>query len=228
MAAAAELVGVSVEHRTPQGTVHALQSVSLSFASGTSTAVTGRSGSGKSTLVSVLALLRRPTTGTVQIGGQDMSSLTDSAVARVRSSSVGVVFQAFHLDQALTAAQNVMLPWYFRTERSPRRPAVKRAEDLLELVGIGDLRQRRPSAMSGGQRQRVAIARALFGQPALLLADEPTGNLDEDTANDVASTLLALPREVGTTLVLVTHDVEVASAADRRLEITRGRLDETS
>lgn len=221
----AQLIGVSVSYRDPRGDeIHALRDVTLACLPGTSTAIVGRSGSGKSTLVSVLSLLRRPTSGRVLVKGQDVAQMSAEATARVRSTSVGIVFQAFHLEPHLTAAENVMLPWFFGSSSRRRADAQRHAETLLEHLGIADLARRRPSAMSGGQRQRVAIARALFSEPSLFIADEPTGNLDEETANDVAQQILSLSAQTGTCVVVVTHDRSVAAMADFRIELARGRF----
>ncbi len=218
------LAAVSVKYDSPAGPVLALQDVTIDFVRATSTAILGRSGAGKSTLVSVLALLRRPTSGEVRFGDVSTSRLSSAAVARLRASEVGIVFQAFHLETSLTAAENILLPWYFRSKRESHRSARRRVEELLELLNIGALGPRHPNEMSGGQRQRVAIARALFLEPRLFIADEPTGNLDEETANSVAETILALPSRLGTTVLLVTHDRVVASRAARRFELVKGRL----
>lgn len=226
MGAAAELQSVSVVYPQPAGDVRALDEVSILFPRSSSTAIVGRSGSGKSTLVSVLALLRKPTAGTVRIAGEEAGRLSASGCARLRSMSVGIVFQAFHLEQSLNAIENVMLPWYFRKGGEPGRTAHARARDLLGLLGIGHLGEGHPNQMSGGQRQRVAIARALFPEPTLFIADEPTGNLDEDTANEVADVILSLPPRLGTAVVLVTHDGAIAARADRRLRLTKGRVSE--
>lgn len=225
---AAELVDVNVLYPSPAGPVAALSAASLTFSKGTSTAITGRSGSGKSTLVSVLSMLRRPTSGTVRVDGRDTAGLSARETAILRSTRIGVVFQSFHLENSLTAVQNVMLPWYFRRGRTPRADARARAMVLLEELGIADLAERRPQAMSGGQRQRVAIGRAMYSSPALFLADEPTGNLDEETAGGVASVLLALPVRFDTAVVVVTHDTTIAAMADRSLHITKGRIAETA
>lgn len=219
----AALESVTVRYQTPHGTVTALHELSVSFPRGSTTAVLGRTGSGKSTLVSVLSLLRRPTSGRVMIGNAVASDLDGRRLADLRATAIGIAFQSFHLEPALTAAQNVMLPWSFRP-RTPQRQARQRADNLLEQLGIGDLGDRLPHAMSGGQRQRVAIARALFTEPSLLLADEPTGNLDEQTAGDVAETLFSLPTRFGTTVVVVTHDAMVAAMADIRCDLVRGQL----
>ncbi len=219
---AASLDEVSVHYASPTGTVAALDRASVTFMRGTSTAVAGRSGSGKSTLISVLALLRRPTTGSVSIAGIDTTRSTAAELAILRSRSIGVVFQAFHLEASLTAVQNVMLPWFFQARGSSRRTAIGRANYLLDALDIGALAARRPHQMSGGQKQRVAIARALFAEPALLLADEPTGNLDEETANGVSDVLMRLAGDFGTAVVVVTHDPVVAAMADASIELLHG------
>ncbi len=219
------LDAVHVSYRVGGESVHALADFSHTFRRGTSTAIQGRSGSGKSTLVSVMSLLRRPTSGRVIIRGREVESLSERDLAYMRSSHVGIVFQSFHLDYGADAADNVILPWaYARDQQVSRRVARRKATDLLERLGVGSLATRRPSAMSGGQRQRVAIARALFNDPALLIADEPTGNLDEDTAGDIARDLFALSTDLGTTVVIVTHDEAVAGGAQVRLQLVHGRL----
>jgi ABC-type antimicrobial peptide transport system, ATPase component len=229
----AMLDAATVRYSTAHGSVTALREVTVSFPAGSASAIVGRSGSGKSTLISVLSLLRRPTSGRVLLRDVVVSELSERELARARA-SVGIVFQSFHLEPSLTAAENVMLPWYFGISaeagrrRMSRRTAYRRAVDILERLGIGALAGRRPNAMSGGQRQRVAIARALFTNPILFVADEPTGNLDEETANDVAATIFGLPATFGTTVVVVTHDAEVAAMADTRLELVRGELVRTS
>lgn len=217
------LHAVSVDYPTGSGPVHALEDVSLTIAAASSTAVVGRSGSGKSSLVSVLSLLRRPSRGRVLAAGQDTAHLSDPALSRLRAAAVGTVFQSFHLDPAFTAETNVFLPWYF-TATTSRRSARSRARGLLEVLGIPELANRHPGQMSGGQRQRVAIARALFTQPPLLIADEPTGNLDEDTAALVADTLYSLPDTLGTAIVVVTHDTDIAARAERRISLVRGQI----
>jgi ABC-type lipoprotein export system ATPase subunit len=221
---AAELEDVTVQYATSSGPVAALRGITVRFPTGSSTAVVGRSGSGKSTLVSVLSLLRRPTSGRVRLSGEVASDLGPRALATLRARSIGIAFQAFHLEPALSAVENVMLSWYFHTRQTTRREARSRAVSILERLGIGELADRRPNQMSGGQRQRVAIGRALFGAPTLLVADEPTGSLDEETANSVAETLFSLPAQFGTTVVVVTHDAAVAEMAGTRLTLVRGTL----
>jgi ABC-type lipoprotein export system ATPase subunit len=221
---AAELADVTVTYPSATTVVTALRDVSVGFPSGSSTAIVGRSGSGKSTLISVLSLLRRPTSGQVRFGDVVTSELADRQLSALRATMVGIAFQSFHLEASLTAAENVMLPWYFRSGRSTRQQAHRRAVLVLDQLGIGELTDRRPHAMSGGQRQRVAIGRALFSEPTLFVADEPTGSLDEETANSVAATIFSLPAQFGTTVVVVTHDLAVAAMAQTRLELARGEL----
>lgn len=223
---AASLKGVTVRYSSSSESVMALDHLDVDFLKGTSTAIVGRSGSGKSTLVSVLGLLRKPTEGDVVVGGVNTSKLAAEDAAKLRSDQIGIVFQAFHLENSLSAADNVMLSWYFRSNSRRRGVAHDRAKSLLDVMGIGDLAARHPNQMSGGQRQRVAIARALFPSPALFIADEPTGNLDEATANEVATVILSLPEAVATTVIVVTHDRVVASNADRQLTLAKGRVDE--
>lgn len=220
---AAELRDVSVDYSSPSGTVHALQSVDIAVPVGSSTAIQGRSGSGKSTLLSVMALLRQPTAGKVVVAGKDLTRSSEGKLSRYRAEHVAVIFQSFHLEPALTVLDNVMVPHYFNG-RSPMRKERSKALDILDTLGISDLARRKPSAMSGGQRQRVAIARALFSEPAIVLADEPTGNLDEDTAGIVTDLLFRVPEEFGAAVVVVTHDEVVAERASRRFTIEKGQV----
>jgi predicted ABC-type transport system involved in lysophospholipase L1 biosynthesis ATPase subunit len=226
VAPAAALQSVTVKYSSQDGIVVALHDVSLKFPAKSSTAIIGRSGAGKSTLVSVLALLRKPTSGELVLDMVKTSTLSAGEMARLRSSEIGIVFQAFHLESSLTTLENVMLPWYFRSAREPRSAARRRAAYLLDALGIGHLAPRAPNQTSGGQRQRIAIARALFPEPTLFIADEPTGNLDEDTANGVADAIFSLPSALGTTVVVVTHDGDVAARAGRRVKLTKGHLGE--
>ncbi|GAB3051862.1 ABC transporter ATP-binding protein [Intrasporangium mesophilum] len=221
--AAVVLDEVSVEFGSRHDISRALRSVSLTVPAASSTAIVGRSGSGKSTLVSVIALLRRPTSGRVTVSGRPTAALGDTQLARLRAQFVGTVFQSFHLDSAMTAAENVMLPWYFGG-RASRREARERAAFLLDCLEIGELASRRPTEMSGGQRQRVAIARALFPEPRLLIADEPTGNLDERTAEVIGDQIFSLPALLGTAVVVVTHDAGIAARASRQLHLSGGEL----
>jgi ABC-type lipoprotein export system ATPase subunit len=219
---AIRLVDVVVEHPVPGGSpVRAVDHVTLDVPAATSLALVGRSGSGKSSLVAVMGLMRTPTSGTVMVGG--VTGGMGARPTRVRASVVGMVFQSFHLDPHLTAVENCMMAWYLGGVG--RRVAARaRAAELVDLVGIGHLAGRRVADMSGGERQRVAIARALYTAPQVLIADEPTGNLDEDTSEVVRTLLYGLPAAMGTTVVVVTHDRAVAAGADRVLTLARGRL----
>ncbi|WP_431836135.1 ABC transporter ATP-binding protein [Cellulomonas sp. Y8] len=225
MTSVVELRDVVVEHQTPAGPVRALDSLTVSIGPASTTAIHGRSGAGKSTLISVLALLRRPTKGRVIVGGDDITDWPQHQLDALRPRQVGIAFQSPHLDDALTAAENVLLPWVLHageTAGLSRRQARNRVVELLEMLGVGELARRRPSRMSGGQRQRVAVARAMFTNPRLLLADEPTGNLDEESANDVASSLFALAGQLGTAVVVVTHDRAIADMASDQVQLARG------
>jgi putative ABC transport system ATP-binding protein len=200
--------------------VTALDSVSASFDEGEIVAVVGRSGSGKSTLLHLIGGLDRPTSGEIRFRGRPLGELSEDERARYRRSSVGFVFQFFNLVPTLTAVQNVELPlvWAGVAPRERRR----RAEELLERVGLSARREHRPGQLSGGEQQRVAVARALANDPPLLLADEPTGNLDSRTAGELMDLLRSLE---GKTIVFVTHDAALAASAARRiLELRDGRL----
>ena len=204
-------------------TVHALDDVSFRVSRGEYAAIVGPSGSGKSTLMHILGCLDRPTSGEYRLGGESVARLDDRALARVRGEMIGFVFQGCELIPRMSALENVMLPLILcgMGERQRRM----RAEDLLARVGLGDRMHHRPSQLSGGQRQRVAIARALSRNPALLLADEPTGALDPETTLEVLSLLDELHQE-GRTILLITHDRQVAARAKRQLLIENGRLTE--
>jgi putative ABC transport system ATP-binding protein len=200
--------------------VHALRGVTLDVPAGQFTAIMGPSGSGKSTLMHLLAGLDRPTEGTVEIGGQDVGALSDAHLTKLRRKHVGFVFQAFNLLPVLTAEENVTLPLSI----AGRKPDREQLERLLTRMGLAERRRHRPSELSGGQQQRVAIARALITRPTVMLADEPTGNLDSAAGAEV----LALLREAvdidGQTTVMVTHDPRAAAHADRVLFLADGRI----
>jgi ABC-type lipoprotein export system ATPase subunit len=203
--------------------VHALQGVSLEVRRGERVALLGKSGSGKSTLLNLLGGLDRPSAGVIEVAGQDLGLLGGNELARYRLTAVGMVFQAYNLIATRTAVENVELPLVFAGRPPPeRREAARRA---LEQVGLGHRLGHRPPELSGGEQQRVAIARALINHPALVLADEPTGNLDSDTAADVMDVLGDRVRREGTTLLLVTHDEELARRrTDRIVRIRDGRI----
>jgi putative ABC transport system ATP-binding protein len=207
------------EYGQGDGLVRALDGVELEVASGETLAVMGPSGCGKSTLLHLLGGLERPSAGEVCLAGRRIDRLSERALARLRRHAIGFVFQAFHLMDELTAVENVELPALL-AGRS-RRTARRRAEELLEHVGLADRADHLPSALSGGQRQRVAIARALSNDPLVVLADEPTGNLDSAATLDVLRLLDSL-RAAGQTLVIVTHDERIAATADRLISMRDG------
>ncbi len=200
--------------------VHVLRGISLDVAAGEAVGLVGSSGSGKSTLLMVMAGLERPDSGRVVLDGEDLTRLGEDALARFRGRRIGIVFQAFHLIPTMTAVENVALP----LELAGREGAAARARRELESVGLGRRLHHYPAQLSGGEQQRVAIARALAPDPAILVADEPTGNLDEATGRSVADLLLGLKRERGTTLVLVTHDATLAERCDRVVRLKAGRI----
>ena len=205
--------------------LEALHGVTLHIRQGEYAAIVGPSGSGKSTLMNILGCLDAPTSGSYRLHGRDVSTLTPAELARVRGEEIGFVFQGFQLLPRLTAVENVALPLLLCGMPAARR--LERASGLLRQVGLGDRLHHRPSQLSGGQQQRVAIARALARDPAVLLADEPTGNLDAAATGEVLALLEALNRQ-GRTVVLITHDGQVARRAGRQLCISGGRLTEFS
>ena len=202
-------------------TVHALEQVCLHVPKGDFVAVTGPSGSGKTTLMNILGCLDRPSEGTYLLDGQPMSDLTGSGVADIRNQKIGFVFQSFNLISSMSALENVELPLLLRGV--PRKKRQKAAREALLRVGLEERAAHRPSELSGGQQQRVAIARVLAADPPLILADEPTGNLDGPTAREILSILNGLHRE-GRTIVMITHDPAVAAAAPRSLRMENGWL----
>ena len=203
-------------------TVDILHGVSLSVEAGEWVAVTGPSGSGKSTLLGLVAGLDAPSGGSVWIDGVDVSARSEAELARVRNEKVGIVFQSFNLIPTLTAQENVEVPLYVGPHR---RQAKQRAAAMLARVGLADRAGHRPHQLSGGQQQRVAIARALVTGPAVVVADEPTGNLDAATSAAVLDLFAELRRDLGLTLFVVTHDPEVAARADRVVHLVDGRVE---
>ena len=217
--------GLRKEYGTGEGLVRAVDGVDLDVAAGETVAVMGPSGCGKSTLLHLLGGLDRPTAGELWLAGQRLDQMGERALARLRRDAVGFVFQAFHLMDELTAVENVELPALL-AGRSPRA-ARRRAAGLLERVGLADRARFLPSALSGGQRQRVAIARALVADPLVVLADEPTGNLDSEATLEVLRLFDSL-HAAGQTLVIVTHDARIAATADRLISMRDGAfVDET-
>ncbi|MDB5956670.1 MAG: transporter-like protein [Ramlibacter sp.] len=202
------------------GTLAILRDIDFSLAARETAAIVGASGSGKSTLLSIIAGLDTPTQGTVRIAGEDLFALDEDARAGLRARKVGFVFQSFQLMGNLTALENVMLP----LELADRRDARKTAAEMLARVGLSQRLGHYPRVLSGGEQQRVALARAFVVQPAVLLADEPTGSLDFATGETVMELMFALNREQGTTLVLVTHDHAIAERCEHRITIEAGRI----
>jgi putative ABC transport system ATP-binding protein len=208
--------------RLPSGdrTITILDGIDLDVAAGEVVAITGPSGSGKSTLLGLIAGLDRPTAGSIVLDGADITRLDEDALARLRRDTIGYVFQSYHLIPTLTALENVGIP----LELAGRRDAPARARELLCRVGLGDRADHYPAQLSGGEQQRVALARAVALRPRLLLADEPTGNLDSATGGQIVELLLGLNRDHGCTLLLVTHDDAVARHAERVVMLHDGRV----
>jgi putative ABC transport system ATP-binding protein len=214
------LSGVNLSLGRGPARVHILKDVDLAIARGEAIGLVGPSGSGKSTLLMVMAGLERPDTGTVTVVGQDLSALDEDGLARFRGRNVGIVFQSFHLIPTMTALENVAVPLEFAGVAD----ALARAERELGAVGLADRLGHYPVELSGGEQQRVALARALAPDPAILVADEPTGNLDETTGKQIIELLFAGHRERGTTLVLVTHDPALAVHCNRVVRLRSGRI----
>jgi putative ABC transport system ATP-binding protein len=205
------------------GDVEILKGVDLTVSAGQFTAIMGKSGSGKSTLLGIIAGLEKPDEGDVFIMGHKLEGMSDRDMATLRRRSIGIVFQGFSLIPSLTALDNVLLPTFFATETSAAERR-QRAVDLLKQVGLGERLNYHPATLSGGEQQRVAIARALMNSPSILLADEPTGNLDQETGASVLELLLDLGRTHGTGLLIVTHDPDVAAKAGNVVEMKDGRI----
>ena len=219
-----ELRGVSKTVPSGTGSLTILHPLDLAIEGGRVVAITGPSGSGKSTLLGLLAGLDAPSTGSVILDDVDITTLDEDALARLRGKRIGFVFQFFHLLPSLTALENVLVPM----EIAGVSDAARRAKDLLIEVGLEERGHHYPSQLSGGEQQRVAIARALANDPPILLADEPTGNLDSATGHQVIQLLLDVNRTRGTTLVLVTHDPELAGVADVTISLRDGRVVRTT
>ena len=204
-------------------TVHAVDDVSFTVPEGQFASIVGRSGSGKSTLLSLLGALESPSSGTIDVDGVDITKLRDHALIKYRCQKIGFIFQGYNLVPNLTAAENVMLPMEFAG--LPKKQRIERAAQLLEQVGLTpDQQLRKPGKLSGGQQQRVAIARALANKPKLILADEPTGNLDSQTGKMIFELLHGLAKSEKTTIVTVTHDLEIAGKTDKTFHLNDGKL----
>ncbi len=217
------LQGVTKEYRLGRVAVHALRGVDLSIGSGEFVAIVGPSGSGKSTMMHLIGCLDRPTGGRYLLGGVDVSTLDDDGLARLRSLAIGFVFQSYNLLPRTSALENVAAPLLY--QGVPRRERLRRAQAILERLGMGDRLGHDHTELSGGQQQRVAIARALVTEPALILADEPTGDLDSIAGAEVLGILTELHRS-GRTVVLITHDADVAAVAPRLIRVRDGLLEE--
>jgi putative ABC transport system ATP-binding protein len=202
--------------------IHALRGVDFSIAAGEMVGLVGPSGSGKSTLLGILGGLDSPTAGQIEINGIDVTRMSEGRLTEIRNENIGFIFQFFNLIPTLTALENVMLPIQFARKR--RFNPAQRAKELLTQLGLGDRLHHRPAELSGGQQQRVAIARALANNPPLILADEPTGNLDSESGKLVLDTLRDIREKDGTTVLLVTHDPELAAQMDRVLTLVDGQI----
>jgi putative ABC transport system ATP-binding protein len=217
-----EVVDLEKDYPTGAGVFKALRGVSLGIAEGEFVAIMGASGSGKSTFMNLLGCLDRPTRGVYRLSGQEVSSLSSDQLAALRNREIGFVFQGFNLLPKLSALDNVALPlMYAGMGREARR---RQAQAVLERVGLGERSHHTPMQLSGGQQQRVAIARALATRPRIILADEPTGNLDSETSRQVMELFSQFNREEGITLVLVTHEADIAAYAQRRIRFQDGRV----
>jgi putative ABC transport system ATP-binding protein len=212
--------GLGKQVSSPEGTLAILSDVTLSITRGETVAIIGASGAGKSTLLALLAGLDEPTSGHATLAGNDLTQLDEDGRAAVRAGHVGFVFQSFHLVPSLTALENVMLP----LELAGRRDAREAAREVLAGVGLAERVGHYPRQLSGGEQQRVAIARAFVGKPDVLFADEPTGNLDAATGEKIVDLLFGLNKATGTTLILVTHDRQLAARCDRTIRLEAGRV----
>lgn len=221
MAAVIELKNITKTYRLGDEVLNALDNVSLNIQAGDFVAIIGPSGSGKSTLANIIGGLDRPTGGSVLVDGQDLARVGDKGLSDYRNSHIGFVFQSFNLQGTQTALENVMLPLIFAHVKPKERKA--RALECLQAVGLGDRIKHRPNQLSGGQRQRVAIARALAGKPSIIIADEPTGNLDTARGEEIMKLLKDLNKQ-GITLVVITHDMDIAKQASRVVQIKDGHL----
>ncbi len=214
------IAGLSMRLSSGGRPVNVLSDISLEVAARQFLAIAGPSGSGKSTLLGLIAGLDRPTAGRITVGGVEVTRLGEDALARFRLNTIGYIFQSFHLIPTLTALENVAVP----LELAGERDALRRARELLAEVGLAERAHHYPVQLSGGEQQRVAVARAVSRRPPVLLADEPTGNLDSATGKQIIDLLLALNRNLGSTLILVTHDAALAAHADRLVLLRDGRI----
>ncbi len=218
-----KLIDINKKHFLGSNVLHVLVDVSLEITEGEFTAIIGPSGSGKSTLMNILGCLDRPTSGQYFLKGQDVARLSDDQLAQVRNKQVGFVFQSFNLLPRISSLENVALPLIY-SGGITEKERLERAANLLKMVGLGDRMDHRPNELSGGQRQRVAIARALVNNPAIIMADEPTGNLDSKSTVEIMQIFRELNEQQGKTVILVTHDPEIAEKARRVITVRDGMI----
>lgn len=219
-----QLKDVKLSLPSHAGQVNILRGINLDVQAGESAGLVGPSGSGKSTLLMVLAGLERPSSGSIQVAGEELTGLSEDGLARFRRQHIGIVFQSFHLVPTMTALENVAIPLEF----AGRKDAFERAEDELQQVGLGHRLDHYPGQLSGGEQQRVALARAVAGDPEILLADEPTGNLDQTTGESIISLMFDLHARKNTTLVLITHDEALAERCHRVVRLRDGLIESIS
>jgi ABC-type lipoprotein export system ATPase subunit len=219
-----ELIDVTKKYEPLGNTDSVLKGITLKVAQSQSVAIVGPSGSGKSTLLNIIGALDRPTTGKVLFEGRDLSQLDDFQLAEIRNREIGFVFQLHHLLPQCTVLENVLVPTLVNKDKHSRQAVQMRAVELLERVGLKDYQIHRPGELSGGQRQRVAVVRALINRPRLLLADEPTGSLDEATAQNISNLLVELNRSEGIALIVVTHSLHLAGRIGKVYELSNGLL----
>lgn len=222
MAELIRLENVTKTYRAGEVDVPALRGIDLLIQQNERVVIMGRSGSGKSTLMNIIGCLDKPTTGRYVLQGRDVGSMHDDHLSALRGRTIGFVFQGFHLLNGMSILENVELPMEYQQIPLPER--TQRAGEMLERVGLGHRLQHRPKQLSGGEQQRVAIARALVNQPQIILADEPTGNLDSAARRQILDLFLELQREIGITMILVTHDLEVGEIAQRVVQVEDGRI----
>lgn len=220
---AIRLQGISRIYQMAAGEVGALKEIDLTVEEGEYVAVMGPSGSGKTTLLNLLGCLDRPTSGRYYLGGEDVSVLSDDQLSEIRNRKIGFIFQSYNLIPELSVLENIEVPLFYRGHSNPEE--LQRVAQFAEMVGLGQRLDHRPAQLSGGQQQRVAIARSLVNDPLIILADEPTGNLDSATGREILNVLREMHRQ-GKTLVVITHDSDVAQHASRLLHIVDGRITE--
>lgn len=217
-----ELKGITRTYKLGDETIHAIDSLDLSIKDGEFLAIIGPSGSGKTTLANIIGCLDSPTSGDVSISGENIKNLKDNTLSHFRNKKLGFVFQTFNLQPGFNAIENVMLPLVLSKVSSKERK--EKAIQCLKLVGLEDRMKHKPNQLSGGQRQRVSIARAISNDPEIIIADEPTGNLDTEKGQDILTLLHALNKKKGITLIVITHDPRVAKQADRIISIQDGKI----